>query len=107
MAASSTEHVIAAEKVFNDCVHGHIELSTISAMFIDTVQFQRLRDLRQLGGVYEVFPCADHQRFEHCLGVAHLARLFVRQLSNRHPELHVTEQEMICVEVAGNRLLMY
>ena len=43
-------------KVFNDAVHGHIEIHAACVAVIDTPQFQRLRDLKQLGGVYLVFP---------------------------------------------------
>jgi hypothetical protein len=38
------------------------------------------KDLGQLGGVYYVFAGATGRRFEHSLGVAHLARKFVRRL---------------------------
>ena len=36
--------------------------------FIDTVQFQRLKKLRQNGNCFHVFPNANHTRFEHSLG---------------------------------------
>ena len=36
-------------QVFNDPVHGHIELHPLCAKIVDTPQFQRLRDLKQLG----------------------------------------------------------
>lgn len=45
-------------KIFNDPVHGHIELSQLTVRVIDTPQFQRLRDIGQLGGLYYVFPGA-------------------------------------------------
>ena len=36
-------------QVFNDPVHGHIELHPLMVKFIDTPQFQRLRYIKQLG----------------------------------------------------------
>jgi HD superfamily phosphohydrolase len=36
-------------QVFNDNVHGHIDLHPYIVKIIDTPQFQRLRYLRQLG----------------------------------------------------------
>jgi len=56
------------EKVFNDPIHGHIELHPLCVRIIDTPQFQRLRYLKQLGASYYVFPGASHNRFEHSLG---------------------------------------
>ena len=88
-------------KVFNDSVHGAIELHPLSAKIIDTVEYQRLRRLKQLGGAYSVFPAASHNRFEHCLGVAWMARRFVAHLRDKQPELGVTPVEALCVEVAG------
>ena len=36
-------------QVFNDPVHGHIELHPLMVKFIDTPQFQRLRYIKQQG----------------------------------------------------------
>lgn len=55
-------------QVFNDPIHGHIELHPLLIKFIDTPQFQRLRNIKQLGGTYFVFPGASHNRFEHSIG---------------------------------------
>ena len=36
-------------QVFNDPIHGHIELHPLMVKIIDTPQFQRLRYIKQLG----------------------------------------------------------
>ena len=38
-----------ATQVFNDPIHGHIELHPLMVRIIDTPQFQRLRYIKQLG----------------------------------------------------------
>ncbi|KFP27224.1 Deoxynucleoside triphosphate triphosphohydrolase SAMHD1, partial [Colius striatus] len=88
-------------KVFNDPVHGHIELHPLLVKIIDTPQFQRLRYIKQLGGTYFVFPGASHNRFEHSLGVGYLAGCLVRALKERQPELDITQRDILCVEIAG------
>ena len=50
---------------------------------VDTAQFQRLSRISQLGLVSCVYPAANHNRFEHSLGVYRNALLFIRQLANR------------------------
>ena len=55
-------------QVFNDPIHGHIKLSPICVRIVDTPQFQRLRHIKQLGGVYFVYPGASHNRLEHSIG---------------------------------------
>jgi HD superfamily phosphohydrolase len=49
---------------------------------IDTSEFQRLAQVRQLGFVSLVYPGACHTRFEHALGVYHNALRYLRQLWN-------------------------
>uniref|UniRef100_A0A8C3WJW6 Deoxynucleoside triphosphate triphosphohydrolase SAMHD1 n=1 Tax=Catagonus wagneri TaxID=51154 RepID=A0A8C3WJW6_9CETA len=88
-------------KVINDPIHGHIELHPLLIRIIDTPQFQRLRYIKQLGGGYYVFPGASHNRFEHSLGVGYLAGCLVRELSEKQPELEITERDILCVQIAG------
>ncbi|XP_060776797.1 deoxynucleoside triphosphate triphosphohydrolase SAMHD1-like [Neoarius graeffei] len=87
--------------VFNDPIHGHIELHPLLVKIIDTPQFQRLRYIKQLGGAYFVFPGASHNRFEHSIGVAHLAGCLLKSLRDKQPELEITERDILCVQIAG------
>ena len=61
-------------KAIKDSVHGHVRLDPIAADLVDTPAFQRLRHIKQLSTVRLVYPSANHTRFEHSLGVYHLAR---------------------------------
>lgn len=67
-------------KVIRDPVHDYIELDELALSLIDTPQMQRLRRIRQLGFSNLVYPGANHTRFEHSLGVYHLAGYLVKQV---------------------------
>ncbi|MBF0588949.1 MAG: HD domain-containing protein [Magnetococcales bacterium] len=54
---------------------------------IDTEEMQRLRRIRQLGPASLVYPCAEHSRFSHALGVAHLTKRILRALLKQQPDL--------------------
>ncbi|XP_059905135.1 deoxynucleoside triphosphate triphosphohydrolase SAMHD1-like isoform X11 [Gadus macrocephalus] len=88
-------------KVFNDPIHGHIELHPLLVKIIDTPQFQRLRNIKQLGGVYYVFPGASHNRFEHSIGVGYLAGKLAKSLQKKQPELKIDDRDILCVQIAG------
>ncbi|DAZ92824.1 TPA: hypothetical protein N0F65_009181 [Lagenidium giganteum] len=68
---------------------------------MDTPQFQRLRDLKQLGTLYYVFPGGSHNRFEHSLGVGYLAGETVERFRMQQPELELTKRETRLVSAAG------
>uniref|UniRef100_A0A667ZLB0 HD/PDEase domain-containing protein n=1 Tax=Myripristis murdjan TaxID=586833 RepID=A0A667ZLB0_9TELE len=88
-------------QVFNDPIHGHMEVHPLLVKFIDTPQFQRLRNIKQLGAAYYVYPGASHNRFEHSIGVAHLAGQFLQALRDRQPDLDITQRDILCVQIAG------
>ena len=88
-------------KIFQDDIHGPIELSIISVKIIDTPEFQRLRNIKQLGSAYFVFPSASHNRFEHSIGTAHLARSLINEIARNQPELNITQDQRLNVELAG------
>jgi len=88
-------------KIFQDDIHGPIELCSLAVKIIDTPEFQRLRNIKQLGSAYFVFPSASHNRFEHSIGTAHLARSLIHEIALNQPELGITEEQKINVELAG------
>lgn len=63
-----------------DSVHDHITVSGVAESLLDTPPVQRLRRIKQLGTVELVYPSANHTRFEHSLGVYHLATRALEQL---------------------------
>jgi HD superfamily phosphohydrolase len=50
---------------------------------IDTPIFQRLRRIRQLSGAHLIYPGAQHTRFEHSLGVMHIASMAGQALAEK------------------------
>ncbi|KAF9981881.1 SAM domain and HD [Mortierella antarctica] len=89
------------EKYINDPIHGHVLLDSDCLSCIDTPQFQRLRDLTQLGSAYYVFPGATHKRFEHSIGTSHLAGELVERFRDTQPELEISASDVKCVKLAG------
>lgn len=113
---TSMQTLLQQGKLINDPIHGHIRLNQRCVEIIDTPQFQRLRDLKQLGTCYFVFPGASHNRLEHsigilfcftCLttntfaGVCHLAGSLVERLRHIQPELGISDHDIDMVRVAG------
>ncbi|RBI64209.1 HD domain-containing protein [halophilic archaeon] len=60
-------------KTIKDSVHDHIQVEGVARDLLDTPAVQRLRHIKQLGTARLVYPSANHTRFEHSLGVYHLA----------------------------------
>ena len=71
-----------------DPIHGFVHFGNLERSLIDSVPYQRLREIHQLAMSYEVYPGACHTRFEHCLGVMEVAgrifdSVFTAQLSDQ------------------------
>jgi putative nucleotidyltransferase with HDIG domain len=58
--------------VIKDSLHGNIQLSELERELIDTREMQRLRGIKQLALTNLVYLGANHTRFEHSIGTAHL-----------------------------------
>lgn len=68
------------EGLSHDPVHGYIAFTSLGGAgeaterdLIDHAWLQRLRQIHQLQTAWWVFPSAEHTRFQHVLGVMHLA----------------------------------
>jgi len=72
-----------AGKSFRDPIHGFIDVDPLELKIINSMPFQRLRHIRQLGTSYLVYHGAEHTRFGHSLGVMHLvSKAFNSALTN-------------------------
>jgi HD domain len=85
----------------NDEIHQSIDLCPVLQTFLDTPQMQRLRHVSQLGTSALVFINANHNRFEHSLGVAHLAERMCKRIMDRQPALRCTKKDVLCIKLAG------
>jgi HD superfamily phosphohydrolase len=63
-----------------DPIYGFIEPSEKELKLINSRPFQRLRRVKQLAMEYLVYPSANHTRFEHSLGVYHIAGRIAEKL---------------------------
>lgn len=72
-------------KIFRDPVHDTISFDKEKDSFIldliNSKEMQRLRRIKQLGFSSITYPGAEHSRFAHSLGTAHLMRRVIAHLS--------------------------
>ncbi|MEK0319769.1 MAG: HD domain-containing protein [Nitrosopumilus sp.] len=66
-----------------DPIHDFIRVYEHELSIIDNPIFQRLRRIRQLTGAHLTYPAAQHTRFEHSLGVMHIASLAGHALNEK------------------------
>ena len=90
------DHPLLAEegKAIRDPVWGYIHVPGPVLALVDTEDFQRLRNITQLGYVQLVYPGARHSRFEHSLGVYHLAKQFLARLLDSAPPLALGDEDV-------------
>jgi HD superfamily phosphohydrolase len=81
-----------------DPVHGYVYITQKEKTVIDSYPVQRLHRLRQLAGAEYVYPGANHTRFEHSVGVMHLAGQVV---GNPNLSEHVNEEQAEMVRIAA------
>ncbi|HHI00900.1 MAG: nucleotidyltransferase [Thermotogae bacterium] len=81
-------------KIIHDPIHGSMKVSGLILDLIKTPEFQRLRNIKQLGLAYLVYPGANHSRFEHSLGTYNIAKRLAA-------ELGLSEEEKTLLETAA------
>ena len=65
---------------------------------VDTLEFQRLRRIKQLGLALYTYQSAEHSRFTHSLGALHLA---TRILDNLGAKYRISAEDRTAVRVAA------
>ena len=81
-------------RVINDTIHGSFSIDGVKEDLLSTPEFNKLSHIKQLGLAHLVFPGAHHTRFEHSLGVSHLAGRMADSLS-------LSEEESTTYEVVS------
>ena len=66
-----------------DPIHDFIRVYNSELKIIDSPIFQRLRRIKQLSGAHLIYPGAQHTRFEHSLGVMHIASMASNSLKEK------------------------
>ena len=72
-----------------DPVHGFVDLTPREVKLLGTRLLQRLRGIRQLALANLVYPGALHTRFDHSVGVCHVAGQMARHLGLQNDEVEL------------------
>lgn len=73
--------------MIKDEIHGTLEFDDLEERIIDSQGFQRLRRIKQMSVTNLVYPGANHTRFEHSLGTAHLSGMIAGRLGLGEDEI--------------------
>ena len=78
-----------------------IRLDAVAVRIVDSAAFQRLRYIKQLGHAHLVYPGATHTRFDHAVGVYHLARRALNVLGERGGLAEVDDADRALIPFAA------
>jgi len=88
------------KKIINDPVYGFISIQ--SDLIFDLIEhpyFQRLRNIKQVGMTYLVYPGALHTRFHHALGAMHLMGMAIETLRSKGQSITASEEEAVTIAI--------
>ncbi len=77
-----------------DVIHGAIDILNSELKVIDSLYFQRLRFIKQLGFSEQAFPSASHNRYMHSIGTMHTASLAFRSIFSKNPVQGIPEETL-------------
>jgi HD superfamily phosphohydrolase len=82
--------------ILRDPVHGLVSFEasefSIVPRLLEADEVQRLRRIRQLGLTSLAYPGADHTRFSHAIGAAHVMTKFIGRLRQIHGDLPIDQR---------------
>jgi HD superfamily phosphohydrolase len=88
-------------EILRDPLWNNIRVDELTLRLIDTRTFQRLRNIRQLGLAYVVYPGATHSRFEHALGAYHLSRQTLALLCESDDAFPISGEDQTIIRSAA------
>lgn len=92
------------EKFFRDPLYGFIGLTHKELELLGTPVVQRLRRIKQLGNTHLVYPGACHSRFEHTLGVLHIANRMAEKLCLSDSEIEIVRYAALLHDIGHGPL---
>ena len=95
-----TDRAVNSHKIINDPVFGFIQINhNLIFRLIEHPVFQRLKRIRQLGLSSNVYPGAQHTRFQHALGAMHLTQEAVKVLRSKGQIITIEEEEAVLAAI--------
>ena len=88
MLKAYTPEKFTAPKIFRDGMGGLFRFNPWEINIIDSPLLQRLRYIHQTGLAYLTYPSANHNRFEHSLGVTAIVSKIAESLRSRKETKH-------------------
>ncbi len=89
---------------YRDVIHDFIEfpdnpLGRTAYNITQTLAFQKLRRLSQLGMAKLIYPCAEHSRYAHSLGAYHLSHkvICILREKGKLSDTSQVEQDAVCI----------
>ena len=87
-------------------LHGFVKIRDWKRGIINHTAYQRMRRIRQLAWTDQVYPGAMHTRFEHSLGVVHVATQMFDALTENSREFLRNEMNFTDDALRRDRMLV-